>query len=402
LESSFEEVAKHISRKQIAETAFELVKVPSPTGQELRASELYAEILRNAGLEVALQFVQKERPNVIGRFRGPEQQRGLMFCGHIDTIPWEHCVSPKIENGRVYGRGSCDMKGGLAAIAAAAKAVLASGSRLRANLFVCAYFGHEAPAGRGEGPIALAKAISEGKIGATAAVVAEGPLDSIGIAHGGLAIFKVRIEGPEDSFHTATVPLRSNPIIWLGKVIEEVECVDAELNLKDWNRLIPQRPSIQLSIVSGGDFYNRLPISCELLGTVRWDPGETVSDVTERLKERLRRVEHRLWNKYDSRVRLSLEVDLVREGCEIPENEDFVQQAVKAASFATGRRYEVSGWRQAYDLSIFYRIAGIPTIGFGSVLPSDSTSHSNNESVSIENLETMARVYAALALEYCK
>jgi len=402
LESTFGEVTKHISREEIAETTLQLVKVPSPTGQELEASEFYAEILRNAGLEVQLQFVQERRPNVIGKLAGTAHHKNLILCGHIDTIPPEHCVAPKIENGRVYGRGSCDMKGGLAAIAAAATAIKSSGIRLQGDLLVSAYCGHEAPVGKGEGPIALARAISERKIEANAAVVAEGPLDSIGIAHGGLAIFKVTVESPAGSVHTATAPLRSNPILWLGKVIEEIENIDAELNLRDWNRLIPQRPSIQVGMVSGGDFFNRLPASCELVGTIRWDAGETVTDVTRRLRERLNRVEHRIWNKYDSQVRIHLQVDLVREAYGISEHEDFVQQAISAASFVTGKPYVVSGWRMAYDLSIFSRIGGIPTVGFGSILPSDSTGHSNNESISIENLETMAKVYAALALRYCE
>lgn len=404
MESSYQEIAKHISRDEIAQTTLKLVEVPSPTGEELEASQFYAEILRNAGLDVQLQFVQDGRPNVIGKLAGTGTGHGknLMLCGHIDTIPPEHCVAPKIENGRVYGRGSCDMKGSLAAIAAAAKAMKSSGVKLRSDLLVSAYCGHEAPVGKGEGPVALAKAISEGKTRASAAVVAEGPLDSIGIAHGGMAIFKVRVEGPTGSVHTTMAPLRSNPILWLGKILEEIESIDNELNLKEWNRLIPQRPSIQLGIVAGGGFYNRLPAACELVGTVRWDPEETVAEVTRHLRERLSRVEHRLWNKYDSQVRLQLEVDLIREACEVPENENFVQQAVRAAGFVTGKRYAVSGWRAVYDLSIFYRIAGIPTVGLGPILASDSTGHSDNESVSAENLETMAKIYAALALSYCE
>lgn len=192
------------------------------------------------------------------------------------------------------------------------------------------------------------------------------------------------------------------PILWLGKVIDEIEDLDAELNQKDWNHLIPQRPPVQLGIVSGGDFFNRLPASCELVGTIRWDPGETLNDVTKHLGDRLNRVEQRIWSKYDSKVRLNLQLDLIREAYEVSEHEDFVQQALRAASFVTGKEYGVSGWRMAYDLSIFSQIAGISTIGLGSILPSDSTGHSDNESVSIENLETMAKIYAALALDYCK
>jgi acetylornithine deacetylase/succinyl-diaminopimelate desuccinylase-like protein len=124
--------------------------------------------------------------------------------------------------------------------------------------------------------------------------------------------------------------------------------------------------------------------------------------VTRHLNERLQRLEQQIGSEYDSQLRLHVEVDLVREACEVPKHDDFVQQAVRAASFVTGKDYGVSGWRMAFDLSIFHRMGGIPTVGFGPFLASDSTSHSDNESVSIDNLETMARMYAALALNYCQ
>jgi acetylornithine deacetylase/succinyl-diaminopimelate desuccinylase-like protein len=216
-----------------------------------------------------------------------------------------------------------------------------------------------------------------------------------------MAIFKITVEGSHESVHTTRVPLRSNPILWLAKVIEEIESMDSELNFKDWNRLIPQRPSLQIGIISGGDFFNRLPTSCYLVGTARWDTNETFAEVAKHLRHRLDRLEHRIHSKYDYRAKLNLEVDLIREACEVPEQEDFVRRAIKVASFVTGRPYGVSGWRAVYDLSIFYLIAGIPTIGFGPILPYDSTGHSDNESVSLENLMIMSKFYAALALDYC-
>jgi len=377
------------------------VKIPSPTGNELEACKFYAHYLEKAGLEVQLDYMKENRPNVIAKIPGKEKGPNLMLCGHLDTIPSEGCVAPKIEEGRVYGRGSCDMKGSLAAVAQMAKALILSGIKLKGDILVVGYVGHEAPTGHGEGPKAVAKRISQGSLRVDAAVITEGPMDSVQTVQGGLAIFTVSVTGLEVSVHTTRVPLRSNPVLWTAELIKDVHLMDEELNAVEWHPLIPQRPCLQLGIVRGGDFYNRLPTLCELVGTVRWDPDEDFNTVNRRFEARLGRLKQRLRHKYDPSVNFSLNMDLIRDSCEVPREEKIVRSTQRAVKTVTGKDVEVSGARYVTDLSIMYREAGVPTVCYGPFLPTDSSVHSDIESVSIRNLETVSKVYLALALDFC-
>mgnify|MGYP001056352816 CR=1 FL=1 len=99
MEKQFEEIAKNIRADDIAELTLELVKIPSPTGNELEACKFYAQYLEGTGLEVQLDYVEENRPNVIAKIPGNEKGPNLMLCGHLDTIPLERCVPPKIEEG---------------------------------------------------------------------------------------------------------------------------------------------------------------------------------------------------------------------------------------------------------------------------------------------------------------
>jgi acetylornithine deacetylase/succinyl-diaminopimelate desuccinylase-like protein len=394
------EILDRIDSQKIADLTLELVKIPSPTGQEHEAARFFASQLEKIGLEVRLDYVEPNRPNVIATLRGKGGGKNLILAGHLDTIPQEKCVPPRSETGRVYGRGACDMKGSLAAMVETARALVASNVPLRGDAILIGWVGHEAPTGKGLGPKAVAKSIREGKIKADGAVITEGPLESVGIAQGGMAIFTITTSSPKGTVHTATVPLRSNPILWMAEAVREIHAFDEELNSKPWNPLIAERPSAQLGIVTGGDFYNRLPSECRLTGTVRWDPGENVQIVEYRLKNRLDKLENRLWHSLDGDVRFKLEMDLVRESYEIPSDSEMVRSTQAAVKEVTGKDVGVSGWRGVGDPPVLNEV-GVPTVFYGPFDFANMTAHSDNEWVSVESLAISSKVWTALALRYC-
>lgn len=394
------EITGRIDPQRIADLTLELVKIPSPTGQELEAARFYASQLEKIGLEVRLDYVEPNRPNVIATFRGKGGGKNLILAGHLDTIPQEKCVPPRSEAGRVYGRGACDMKGSLAAMVETARAVASSKAQLKGDLILIGWVGHEAPTGRGLGPKAVAKLIREGRIKAAGAVITEGPIDSVGIAQGGMAIFTITTSSPRGTAHTTTVPLRSNPILWISEAVREIYALDEELNNKPWNPLIPERPSAQLGIVTGGDFYNRLPEECRLTGTIRWDPGENVHLVENRFKNRLEKLENRLWHSMDGDVRFKLEMDLARESYEIPSDSEIVKSTQSAVKEVTGKDVGVSGMRGVGDPPILNE-AGVPTVSYGPFDFANMTAHSDNEWISVESLTISSKVWTALALRHC-
>src|SRR4030095_945696 len=105
--------------------------VPGARG-EGAAAEAVAAHMRRQGMDVHIQEAAPGRPNVVGVLEGTSRGRSLMFCGHIDTVGVEGMQSPfdpREADGRLYGRGSQDMKGGVAAMIDAARVAAARGFR---------------------------------------------------------------------------------------------------------------------------------------------------------------------------------------------------------------------------------------------------------------------------------
>jgi acetylornithine deacetylase len=114
--------------------------VPGAAG-ELAIARRVAEEMRAIGLEVQVAEIAAGRPNVVGVLRGTNAGRTLMFCGHTDTVgvagmhrPFE----PDVRDGRLYGRGAQDMKGGVAAMLSAARRVVDGGGLTAGRLVVAA------------------------------------------------------------------------------------------------------------------------------------------------------------------------------------------------------------------------------------------------------------------------
>jgi acetylornithine deacetylase/succinyl-diaminopimelate desuccinylase-like protein len=394
-------VLSKIDEKLIAIDTLRLIKEPSPTLHEEAAAKLYRNILSEYGLEAELEYVQNGRPNVIAKIKGDGTGPALLIGGHIDTIFPEGCTTPRIEGGRVYGRGANDMKGSLISMAAAAGALRKAGVKLKGDLLVAAWIDHEEPEGIGLGPKEVARKIRAGQLKVDGVIIAEGPFDSIAIAQGGCARFEIRVTGQKGAIHTSTSFLRSNPILWGSMVVEELYKMDQELESTKTHRLIPLRKSIQLGIFQAGDFYNRQPEEVKIVGTIRWDPDEDYPAVERRLTGRLKQLEDKIRNSLGPQIKAHIRFDLSRESSEIEAEDKLVQTVQSATTETFGHPLPLIGWRIVADQPFFVRDAGVPALYFGPFTEDDTTAHSNNESVSVERLALMARTYAASALLFC-
>ena len=393
---------KQLDSNGLAENALKLIKESSPTLHEEAASKLYLNMLKRYGLEAELQYVQPGRPNVIGRIRGDGTGPSLLIGGHIDTIPDIGCTQPRIENGRVYGRGALDMKGELASMAAAAGAIKKSGVKLKGDLVVAAWVDHEDPDGCGLGPQVVARKIRSGELKVDGVIITEGPYDKIAIAQGGCLGFEIHVKGRQGGPHTLSCTLESNPILWGSMIVQELHKMDKELEAKKPHPLIDQRRQIQIGIFQAGDFYNRLPEDVKIIGTLRWDPDENFEDTTRALQERMKQLETKIQNAFDREAKIRLEVKLHRESAELNSDDRLVQTVQEATTDIFGHPLALTGTRTVADQPYFLRGAGVPALYYGASTDDDATSHSNNESVSLERLSTLAKVYAVSALLFCE
>jgi succinyl-diaminopimelate desuccinylase len=177
----------------------ELVRIPSenPPATEQRVAEFVADWLRRVpGVEVEVCEVRPGRPNVIGRLRAGSGTPALAILAHMDTVPagdgWtKDPFGGTIENGRLYGRGACDMKAGLAAAMLTLKHAAASTSKRKRDLLVCATVDEE-----GSHMLGGVDLVSRGIVDERTYIVATEPTGlEIIVAHKGLVWLEVEAAG---------------------------------------------------------------------------------------------------------------------------------------------------------------------------------------------------------------
>jgi acetylornithine deacetylase len=357
--------------RQIVELASRLVAIDSvnpalvPGGAgEGAAAALVAEWCTARGLDV--EVVGGERPSVIARRRGSGGGRSLLLNGHLDTVgvagmqgPFE----PRVEGGRLYGRGSYDMKGALAAVLVAA----ADATGLRGDVIVTAVADEE-----------LASAGTETvleRVRADAAIVAEPTELEVAVAHRGFVGFEIETAGV--AAHGSRPDLGEDAIVKMGPVLVALEQLDTRLQGGRRHPLAGPG-AIHASVIEGGQEMSSFPARCVLLGERRTIPGETVADVEAEL--------HEVAGGAAVRVVAS------REPYEAPVGHPFVELVRKAAGVA-----DVVGAPFWTDAALVAE-AGIPTVLFG---PVGAGAHAEVEWVDLESLERLREVVVHVAAEWC-
>jgi len=374
----------------LAERLLEFVKVESPTGREGPASRFYARYLEEIGMEVAQHETAPERSNVVGRIRGSGRGPTLVFNGHLDTIPPHGCVSPEIREGKVWGRGSEDMKGGLVAAAEAVRWLKDSGLQLKGDVYIVAVVGHETPVGKKEGPIHFRNQIRSGEISPDAIVILEGP-QKIWTASLGYAAIRIRIAARNPSAHTFTVPLRSNPIFWMGEIIVALERMNERLAQEAPHPLCGHG-FINLGMLHGGDYVTRIPSECVVTGTWSWTPQWNAPLVRKELEDLAESIRHQ------SGLEVAVEMEATREPFETSATERIVVAMQEATRQLTGRPGEVIGMALVSDAHFYRNDCSVPTVYYG---PGYQTAHSDHECLSIADLTHLTRLCALTAAEFC-
>ncbi|WP_409340527.1 M20 family metallopeptidase [Paenibacillus sp. MBLB4367] len=374
-----------VSAERITADTLELVGIASPTGDTREMAEKYEALLRSVGCHVERYEFVPGNPTLVAVY-GNGPGKTLLFNGHMDTVPLAHepaCV----KEGRVYGRGACDMKGSLACIAEAIRVLRDSGTRLAGKMIIVANSLHESPGGHGEDLIELTENV---ELKADAAVVMEGASSDCTIAQFGSATFEiiVRREG-EPSHQLYTVPGTPHPVNVTAAIID---------SLNELNRRLEQEyvedigyASYFIGSVHSGQFYNQHPNRAELVGVRRYGPQTTFSEVERELRTEL--------DKIAARFAVTLDVKLtkVRDGYRIDKHDPAVAALVDAVRQVKNRPLPLAGKKIVTDAGIFVSQLGIPTLCHG---PDQSSAHADVEFVEISELEATVKVYLQLIENY--
>jgi acetylornithine deacetylase len=339
--------------------------VPGAAG-EAEAADVARHSMLQAGLDVMLQPVAPGRPNVIGVLEGAQAGPSVMFCGHLDTVGVDGMTDPflpRLEGGRLYGRGAQDMKGGIAAMIAAA-GELARGWT-RGQLIVAAVVDEE--------HMSLGAEALVRDWRADMAIVTE-PTDlTMAIGHKGFAWVEITTRGI--AAHGSRPDEGRDAIARMGRVLVALEARDRELRA---GTPVPYQgtASLHASLIHGGRELSSYPDRCTLQmerRTVSGEDDDVVRREIESLLEGLRRADPEF--AADARVhayRPAYCLDAAHP----------LARTLAAAISGTGRSAAPGGMSFWTDAAILAG-AGMPSLLFG---PGGAGLHSTTEYVNVEDV----------------
>lgn len=354
-----------------------------------------AELCAGLGCEVIVQYATRGRPNVIARWRGSgghgavqlagaDRGRSLLLTGHMDVVGVENMqiepFKPRIENGRMYGRGTFDMKGGLAAILGAVTALRDGGFEPRGDI-VMGFVSDEEYASKGTEEMVK-------ELQADAAILAEPSEMKVCIAHRGFAWLTITTRGT--AAHGSLFDTGVDGIAHMGRVLGALEHMDQHTLSKRGHDLLI-RPSAHASLINGGLGLSTYPDACTLQIEHRLLPDESGENVLALWRGALGRLAME-----DAAFSAEVTLDFERPGYEINRDAPIVQTVHKAFSEVTGAAPEYSGMLAWLD-SALLGAAGIPTVILG---PGGAGAHAAVEYVELADVHRCAEIIAEAAARW--
>jgi len=350
---------------------------------EAQAAGLVSVEMSSFGLDVHTQIVAPGRPNTIGVLEGRRKGRTLMFCGHLDTVGVSGMAQPftPVErNGRMYGRGAQDMKGGIAAMVGAARAIAESGGLQSGRLIVAAVVDEE------HSSIGADALVREWH--ADAAVVPE-PTDlAIVTGHKGFAWIEVEVAGR--AAHGSRPAEGQDAILRMGRVLRQLEALDRGLQARVAHPLVGTG-SLHASTIEGGRELSSYPDRARLQMERRTLPAESAANALDEVRAILDALV--LEDPTFAATARSL---FARPAYELSAEHELPQTLADAIRLVGGAvRFEgASFWTDAAVLGH----SGIPSVLFG---PGGAGLHSAEEWVNLADVVFCRDVLADLARKYC-
>lgn len=398
----------------------DLVRIPSVTGQEAAAQNWLAQQMRRIGLDVDLwdidvavlqhhpQFpgmeVDRSTNKAMGlvatwqRATAASSGKSLVFNGHIDVVPegdranWQHDPwGAELVDGRIYGRGACDMKGGLLAALYAVKAIKDSGISINGSLMVQSVIGEE------DGGIGTFASLLRGHRG-DAAIVCEPTQLKLIPAQAGALTFTVRVPGK-----SAHACVRLEGVSAVEKYLDihrTLIHLERERNSEVEHPLLGKLPlpyPLSIGRVQAGNWSSSVPEELIFEGRIGVAMGEA-SDAVRR------QFEHTLTSLAEADPWLRNHPMQIEwrggqfESGEIPVNHPLVELCQQCMFDLTGREPELEGAPYGSDLRLLVNIGGIPAVLFG---PGDvRVAHMPDEHINAQDVVSAARTYILAALRF--
>ena len=381
-----------IDREFLTQTLVELVQIdssnPSLTPDSPGEAEVGAyieKLLNSLGLAVEKTELEPNRVNVVGRLAGSGGGKTLMLNGHTDTVGIEGMAEPfsgDIRDGKLYGRGSYDMKGSVAAMLAVTKAIIDAGIELKGDLLLT-FVADEEYASIGSADIAK-------RYSADGAIVTEPTHFEICIAHRGFIWYDIEVFGKEAHGSLFNEGIDAN--MRMGRLLAELDKLEQDLRGRPPHPLAGP-PSLHAAILKGGTEISTYAAHSLLQLERRVAPGETEAQVTAELQAIIDQLASE-----DPSFQAKLTTTLVRLPFEMEVDREIVLLAEKVVEKHTGKPAVIAaqpgGWTDAQLL----HQAGIDSILLG---PFGEGAHAKEEWVDLESVIDFAAMLVDIVVEFC-
>jgi acetylornithine deacetylase len=400
-----------IDRDALVEDLAALVRIPSITGDEEAAAAEAARRLGAAGAAVEIlrpdlvavrgdpawpgeETERASLPLVFGRLGRPGSRR-IVLSGHLDVVPPGDLATwttdpwaADVRDGRLYGRGACDMKGGVAAILGAVRALAADGTadRLAGEVLVALVPGEE---DGGQGTLAAIRAGAHGDL----AIISEPSNLDIVVAHAGAITFRLTVPG-----RAAHASQRREGVSALDKLYVLLRALEADETARNEAETDPLMTALGLpyptivGIVRGGEWASTVLDQVVVDGRYGVKLGQTPEDAAADLRAAIDAA-----NARDPFLRdhpATVEIVGGRFGsARIPSHHVLPVGLAQVAEAVTGRRPAFLGEPYGADMRLFVDVARTPCVIYG---PGDvKVAHSADEHVPLDEVATCAEVLAA-------
>lgn len=324
------------------------------------------------------------RASVVGVLPGTGGGRSLMLYAHHDTVGIEGMADPfsgELRDGRIYGRGSYDMKAGLAACFAAVKTLRDADVTLAGDVLIAAVADEEVAS------IGMQEVLRH--VTADAAIVTEPTEMTVGLAHKGFCWMEVETFGR--AAHGSRYDEGIDANMHMGRFLARLDELEQRLRTSDPHPLVGP-PTLHAAMLHGGSGASTYAASCKLTVERRMVPGETEDFVVGQLRE----IADALAAE-DSTFRAEVRPTLTRGSFEVPAHAAIVRTVLDAARDVLGHTPETRGFGFWMDAA-FLADAGIETVVIGA---RGDGAHANVEWADVESHVQLAGILARTAVDYC-
>lgn len=386
----------YVSKEEILKILMDLLAIESHRENEQKEEKVAQYIhqkLKEEGIATKLDYVEPKRPNVYG-FLGEEGDVAeLMFNGHIDTIPGFQMdyepFQPFVKDGIIYGRGTADMKGGIAAYIAALLAAKRSGFQAKKTVMFAGVTGEEE---RSNGTEHLIKTGKRAKY----VVIAEPTSLQPCIAHKGMEWIEVKFIGR--ATHGSRPHDGINAVYAGAQFCSKVERV---LQNEIERRTFPMlgTGTINVGSIAGGTDPNIVPDECIISMDRRWLPSETLEMIHGEIEEIAKEVAQAYQCKYQFRAMRELTAAMINAPYALAKEDEWAHCVCDASEEVLNCRKEVGAfpaWSDAGILGV-HTDAKCVILGPGNI----TQAHANDEFCELKEVYQAAEIYLNLIGKIC-